>query len=192
MRIFPVIIFLAVVSCGSPEKDLETGTAYDSTEVYIEEQTGKDPAGMPCGMKDYKDSANVIYHGSDLKILVSFDCAENGNPVSSDKTEASLQNSHDRENILRLAFRSKKFDTSFVVYKKYFLDSLGRDFLKESVFGTTSFDRLEEKEDFIFTTFIGTAYSDDGMEVKFVFNRKKGIRVISSGYPDMGEEETEE
>lgn len=191
MRIFPLIALLVIASCGSPEKDLETPPAYDSTEVYIEEQTGKDPEGMPCGMEDYKDSASISYRGSELKIRISFVCADE-NTVINDKIEAALQNSHDRDNILHLAFKSKKFDTSFVVYKKYFLDSLGEDFLKESVFGTTGFDHLEGKEDFVFTTFIGAAYSDDGMVVKFVFNRKKGFRVISADYPDMGEEETVE
>jgi hypothetical protein len=186
------VVFLAgyLFSCGTEKETTENTDTQDTTAIenYVGEETGTDPAGMPCGLQGYRDSAHVSYRGSDLRIMVRIDCPGEVT-VPDDSIERTYANRLDKENIVTISLKGKKIDTSFILLKKYFADSLGAEFLTESVFGNTSFEEISGKEDFVFTSFIGRAYSDDGMVVKFIFNRKKGIKVMSTAYPEMGEGE---
>jgi len=177
-------------ACGSPEKDLEETPVHDSTEVYMEEQKGKDPAEFPCGLKGRSDTFTTHYQGSPLTIKVIYDCPD-VIPMPADPAEQDLKVTDSIDNMLKLDFHGKKFDTSFVLMKKYFADSLGNDFLSESVFGNLGFQEISGKENFIFNVFVGRPYSDDGLNVTFELNRKKGIHVLSSDLPDFGEPEAE-
>jgi len=189
---FYVLLAFCLVNCGTEKEtvDQEEKDTIIQPE-YVGEETGTDPADLPCGLKGARDTFHTMYQGNDLRIVAMIDCPEEVQKPS-DSIEEKYTNHLDRENITRIVLKGKKLDTSFFLMKKYFADSLGMEFLSQSVFGRTSFEEMSGKENFIFSTFIGRAYSDDGMVVKFSFNRKKGFRVLSTEYPEMGDAEMEE
>lgn len=182
-----LLMTMIFTACGTEKETVDVPQEKDTMSNYAPQEKGTDPAELNLSMSAYRDSGMVNYHGIPLKVLVYF-VEPQQDRTTSDAQEMDLLNNNDKKNTLYISMQSKNFDTSFVVYKKYFVDSLGADFLRESVFGTTTFQKLENMDDFIFTTFIGAPNSDDGLLVDFSFNRKKGIRVLSSKYPVMGDE----